>query len=219
MTTTICDAAGKAGGSVVKGTMDVTKYVKNKVLAVGEKMKKAVRAVKNKIWSLCCKAKTKEDLSYWESQQKEVLQKIGQEVLTGTKLNASSVLEEKKVKAMIDDAQEIDKEIQKVKNEQALQKQKMELEETVERAKSDLKSENKKDRRVAVRILERIATRSMIPYLTELLSDSDPEVRSRASKTINKLVNSTEEIIVTKEAQKQPQAKRSDDSDKNESAE
>jgi len=85
---------------------------------------------------------------------------------------------------------ECDDDIRKVKDELASKKRRWNLKRRSE-GLADIRSEDIKTRRVAVRILERIAGKSMIPVLTEVLNDPDPESPLPRVKGLHRLIGET----------------------------
>jgi len=198
----VCVTAGKTAGSVVRGAADLTESVRKGTSVIGQTLVSTCKAtgqvlheVSLKIGNLCSRVKTDSHFAYWESKQKEVFHKLGKELFILKESEKTDILEDKKVKELIEEAHSHEKEMQKIKDEMALQRQKMELAITLKRAEEDLKSTDPRIRRVAIRVLERIGAKEAIPYLTKALNDPDMEVRTRASEVMHKLINTVEQAV------------------------
>ena len=59
------------------------------------------------------------------------------------------------------------------------------------RAKSNLSSENPRVRKVAIRVMGKLGDRNAIPYINNMLEDSDPAVRAKAAEVLHMLVDSS----------------------------
>ena len=193
----VCVEAGKVAGSIVRSAADVTESVSKGTSVISQVIASTCKAtgqalheVTLKIGNLCSHLKTNSHFAYWETKQKEAFHKFGQEIFNLIVSEKPDVLEDKKVKELFEEAQNCEKEMQKIKDEMAIQRQKMEIAITLKRAEADLKSDDPRIRRVAIRVLERIGVKEAIPYLTVALNDADLEVRTRASEVMHKLVNS-----------------------------
>lgn len=192
----VCVKAGKAAGAVVRETAGVTVSIRKGSAAIGQTVVSTVKAtgqamqeVALKLGNLCSRVRTDSKLAYWETKQKEAFGKFGQEIFGLIETNVPAVFEEQKVKELLEEIRSCEKEIQSIKDEMAAQKQKIEIAMTMKRAESDLKSQDPRIRRVAIRILERIGNKDVLPHLTNALNDPDKEVRTRAAEVIHKLVN------------------------------
>lgn len=206
----VCVTAGKAAGSVVREAANVTESVRKGAssvsktcISVAKSASEAVQEVTLKFGNLCSRVKTDSQFAYWETKQKEVFGKLGQEIFTLVQSNVAVNFEEPKLKELLEDIRKYETEIQRIKDEMAAQRQKMELAISLKRAESDLKSKDPRTRRVAIRILERIGSKEGIPYLTAALNDSDQEVRTRAAEVMHKLVNNVKEEPAVQPEQQQ----------------
>ena len=198
----VCVTAGKTAGSVVRGASNLTESVRKGTSVISQTLVSTCKAtgqilqeVSLKIGNLCSRVKTDSHFAYWETKQKEVFQKFGHEIFNLILSEEATVLENKKVKELLEEARNCEKELQKIKDEMALQREKMEIAITLKRAEVDLKSNDPRIRRVAIRVLERLGVKEAIPYLTKALNDTDVEVRTRASEVMHKLVNSAGQDI------------------------
>jgi hypothetical protein len=194
---TICETAGKAGRSVVLGTHRAMEYVKLKTAAVGGGIASVARNVVATMkratgrWpTLCVPKKTEEaELSLLLDRNQEILAQLGKEKLKQSEESEPSSLLDPREKSLLEEARHSEREIQSVRDDLMRRKQDEEFARTTRRATSDLKSPDAQKRRIAVRLLERMATRDAIPALTGVLGDEDPDVRTRAARTIERLVH------------------------------
>ena len=198
----VCVTAGKTAGSVVRGASNLTESVRKGTSVISQTLVSTCKAtgqilqeVSLKIGNLCSRVKTDSHFAYWENKQKETFHKFGQEIFRLTESGETNVLESKNIKELLEEARNCEKEMQKIKDEMAVQRQKMELAITLKRAETDLKSTDPRIRRVAIRVLERVGVKEAIPYLTGALNDPDMEVRTRASDVMHKLINATGESV------------------------
>jgi len=132
-------------------------------------------------------------IAEWQALQKEVYAQLGKAAY-GEKEGkqgdeAAGTVEDNIRSELTQKINYYDGEIQKVREEMARQKDKMDEFTIVKRAKSDLRSRNPKVRRVAVRVLEKVSNRAAIPVVSRALNDPDPEVREEAVAVMYKLVD------------------------------
>lgn len=196
----VCVEAGKVAGNVVRGASDITATVRKNTSVIGKNLAatcKATGQVLNnarlKLGNLYSRVKTDSKFAFWETKQKESFQKLGQEIFKSIESEEPDALENKTVKDLFEETRNCEKEIQKIKDEMAVQRQKIDLVITLERAETDLKNKDPRIRRVAIRVLERVGAKEAIPYLSKALNDPDPEVRSRAAEVMSRLEGRQEE--------------------------
>lgn len=208
MSKQICVEAGKVAGKVVRTTAGATQKACGGLASVGKSINPMVKSICDSTKNLCSKlghlfSRVRKDsrLAVLEVRQKDVFQKIGQEVFSLLDSGKKDILENESAKDLLKEAGNYEKEMQKVKDEISLRMQKMEEREIFNRAKTELRDPDPRKRRIAIRILERIGTTEVLPILSECLRDSDNEVKSRAAITIEKIVgNLKKKAAVSKES-------------------
>lgn len=211
--------AGKIAGEVVRTTSQITKQTSAGCSIISRFFYSAVEAMNSAMKDVCARfgnlfTRIKEDsrLAVLETKQKDSLQELGKEVFSLFKDQEERVFENDKVKEFLSQVQNYENEIQKVKDEIAVQKQKMEERAIIERVKKELKSDNPRTRKVAIRILERIGNKEeILELLSHNLNDPDPEVRVRVAELVHKLVNESVQQAPSQEPQQvQPAAQPSE---------
>lgn len=196
----ICIKAGATAGSIVRCLIDSVKKTgkagESVVEATGTLAKatsKECKTLCSKVDNFCKRIGYGGKVAGWESKQKEVFMKIGEKIFDEKELkhtaSSSDILEEKEIKELLKNARIYEEEIQKLKDEIALQKQKMDTLAIIKRAEEDIERDDPRIRRVAVRVLERIGTRDVIPLITKALADPDSEVRQRAAEVMHRLAD------------------------------
>lgn len=200
----ICVKAGKTAGGVVRYVVDTIKKTGKIGNSIGETISTGAKAVAEG-WQSCCtgfdnfckRIRYGSKTAAFESKQKDVFTRIGEKVFVEKELKKeedSNILEDIEMKEFLEKASSHEKEIQKIKDELAIQKQKMDTIAVIKRAKEDLENKDARIRRVAIRVLERVGTKEVIPYLSNVLNDPDSEVRERASDVMHKLVEKFKEV-------------------------
>jgi len=200
----LCIKAGATAGEIIRCVVDTVKKTGKAGEAVvklgnkcSEKTAESCRNIRQKFRNLRKSAGYNKELAAWESRQKEVFLKIGEKIFKEKEYKQAEtpaqVIEGKEVKALLDKAKSCEKEIQKIKDEMALEKQKAETLLILRRAENDLKSEDPRIRRVAVRVLERVASlvskSEILPLISKTLDDPDFEVKERAAEIMHKLAD------------------------------
>mgnify|MGYP001558279115 CR=1 FL=1 len=194
----VCITAGKTAGGIVHCFIDSLK----KTGKVGETV--------IKVTDLCIKTTykgyktvvTKTDnffkrigyggnLACWESKQKDVFMKLGEKLFNEKKSNqdksSGNIIKGEEVEGLLEKAKTCENEIQNIKDKIAIQSKKMDDIAIIKRAKKDMENKDARVRKVALRILERVGTKEVIPIISWALSDPDSEVKQRAVEIIARL--------------------------------
>lgn len=196
MSKRICVEASKAAGSCVRGVIDLGRRTGK----VGEAVKRCAEATADATKRLCAKignlfkrVSTDGQLAAWTEKQKDIFLQLGEQVFLGYQQKIENLLEQENIKRLLEQASECEKRKSEIKEAIAEQKRKMDEIEIFKRAEENLKSQDPRMRRVAIRVLERLSDKKAIPLLTKALEDPDPEVKERAAEVLHKLINSMKE--------------------------
>ena len=199
----VCVKAGEAAGSVVRTTANATKglvggcsVICETISTVAKSTYQMTKEVCTKLGNLFHHVRKDSQIAILETKQKEIFSKLGQEVFSSVESGVTNIVEDEKAKELLKSAGNCEKDIQKVKDEIELQQQKMEEIAILKRVKNELKSEDPRIRRVAIRVLERVENKEAVSILSQCLSDPDIEVKTRAADVMRKLVDKMEKSNV-----------------------
>jgi len=186
----VCVKAGKAAGTIVRKTNEGV-----------EKVKGGAMTICKKVGDICGSR-----LRRLKTKKKKAVGKLGTEIwnLYEGKI-FKSVFEQDGVKELVSEIEDYDKEIQELKKEIETRRKEKERRAIIKAARADLKSKDPGIRKAAIRVLDKLADKSSIPYLNKVLDDPEKEVRESAAKVLHKLVNTVAAESPVIEEKKMPE--------------
>jgi len=172
----ICEAAGKAAGTVARKTEE----------GLG-KVKEGTSTICGRLGNLCGF-----ELARLEKKREQIIAELGNEVwcLYHDKIY-KSVFEQDTVKELVSKLNACEKEIKRIENELEAQRKKKEKKAALKEALSELKNKDPKVRKAAIRVIEKMNGNDAVKYLNKALKDKDSEVRKRAAEALKSVVNRT----------------------------
>lgn len=124
MSKQICAEAGKVAGQIVRTTAAAKQKACERIATVGRSIGPVIKSVENSTKDLCAKLddickliKKKRQLSDLRAMQKNIFQKIGQEVFSSSDSGRKDILENLEAKELLKQADACEKKIQKLKVE------------------------------------------------------------------------------------------------------
>lgn len=172
----VCEVAGEVAGTIVRKATKGLEKVKAKTVTICEK-----------VGSVC-----KKRIARLERKKKDAFTRLGVELWNlYQKKVLKSVFEQNKVKKLIVELEGHEGEIQRIETEMEVKKKMREKRASLRKAKADLKDEDPRVRKAAIRTLYKIGGNTAIPYLNKALDDSDEEIRESAASILQKLVDTS----------------------------
>jgi HEAT repeat protein len=128
-----------------------------------------------------------------DEKQKEMYGQLGQQIFRGIKEKNENLLEQEKIKELVTQLSESERNVQKIEEVIAQRKRKMDEIVIFKQAKNNLQSNDPGMRRVAIRVFGRLGDKRAIPLLTRALEDPDDNVRECASQILHGFVDIVKE--------------------------
>lgn len=157
---------------------------------VGRRIVDQTRIFLARLGNLCKRARDDGGLAYWQTKQIDAFAKLGQKVFELLPTHKENIFEQDEIKQLVKEVEDCVSHIQRIKDEIDLQKRKMDRLAILGVAKKGLKSKDPKSRRAAIRMLEKVDDKGVIPLLMDALGDPDEQIRSRAADLLHRLVDS-----------------------------
>jgi len=185
----VCEVTGRVAGSVVRKTTRGLEEAKGRAVAICRKV------------SSICKPAT----ARIEEKRRDAFARLGAEAWNLYQAKVfKSIFQQEKVKKLVGELEQYEKEIQKEKEAIAAQKKTGWHRALLRKASTELKSKDPKVREAAIRALDKLGDKAAIPYLNRVLEDPDAQVRRSAADVLHKLVDiSGEEASPGQEEMKQ----------------
>lgn len=181
----ICDDFSEAADNAVRKTMKMLERMKGGFISSLIKSEEVTMTICEKISNLC-----KKQASTAYTKKNEAIAKLGAEVwaLYQDKV-FKSIFQQDNVKKLIEELEVYEKEVREIEEKILAEKKEKERREKLRKAVSDIRSDDPRVKRSAIRVMEKIGGKEAIPYLNEVLDDPVSEVRESAARVLHKLVN------------------------------
>lgn len=193
----ICVSVGKCVGSTYQATVGTTTRVAFFFSNVVRTVADETTGICSRIGNLFKRVKGDSRLAHWEVKRKDDFAELGGEIYKLKGKNLESILEEEKVKKILEKVEEDQSEIQKIKDAITDQHKKMQRMVVYKHSMRQLQNPEPNVRRAALRVLERLNDRRAVPEVVALLSDPDAGVRAQARQVIHKIAGPKEKEIET----------------------
>lgn len=181
----LCVKAGKISGNLARKVYPIRKFGTSAYEAVQKAVKKSEKAVKETFY-FCTAPCRKIELRRHEKNQHQLFAQLGSEIYKNRKKQTKDIINQSKIKSIIGKINDLKKDFD---NNTAEPETPVKTQSRFEEAVLKLKNKNPRVRLASIGVLESLGQKDGISYLTDVLSDTDEAVRTRASEVINKLTS------------------------------
>jgi len=176
--------SGKAAGIVARETLAMAKKAADMPCVIKEKTIEAIQ-VTGKTLRI---KRLKSDLKKWEKKRLAIYPKMGKVVFKLVEGKTKNIRQRRDIKGFLHELRKCEAEIGKIKAK-ITQAEKSSKEQTDYRAAVlNLSAKEKDVRLLAVKSLEHLGDKDIIPILTKRLEDPDLSVRQETAKVLHKLI-------------------------------
>jgi len=177
-------ASGKTAGIVARETLAMAKRAGDMPCVIKEKTIEAIQ-VTGKTLRI---KRLKNDLKKWEKKRLAIYPKMGEVIFKLVEGKAKNIEQKKDVKGFLHELRECEAEIRKIKAEitQAEKSSKEQID--YRTAVLNLSAKEKDVRLLAVKSLEHLGDKDIIPILTKRLEDPDLRVRQETARVLHKII-------------------------------